>query len=143
MHIPENYLSPETCAVMTAAMVPVWAHAAKKVKEELPREKVTMLGTGAAFSFLVMMINGPLIGGTTGHAVGGVLAALLFGPGAACIGVSVALLLQALIFGDGGVLAFGANCFNMAFVLPYVGYFVYRTAAGTRSNLAEVNPLRK
>lgn len=143
MHIPENYLSPETCAVMTAAMVPVWAHAAKKVKEELPREKVTMLGTGAAFSFLVMMINVPLIGGTTGHAVGGVLVALLFGPGAACIGVSVALLLQALIFGDGGVLAFGANCFNMAFVLPYVGYFVYRTVAGFRGNLADVNPIRK
>jgi cobalt/nickel transport system permease protein len=72
-----------------------------------------------------MMFNVPLVGGTTGHAVGGTLIALLFGPDAACIAVSVALLLQAVIFGDGGILAFGANCFNMAFVLPYVGYFVY------------------
>jgi cobalt/nickel transport system permease protein len=125
MHIPENYLSPATCGVMTAAMVPVWAHAVKKVKVELPKEKVPLLGVGAAFSFLAMMFNVPLVGGTTGHAVGGTLIALLFGPNAACIAVSVALLLQALIFGDGGILAFGANCFNMAFVLPYVGYSLY------------------
>ena len=125
MHIPENYLSPATCGVMTVAMVPVWAHAIKKVKVELPKEKLPMVGVGAAFSFLAMMFNVPLVGGTTGHAVGGTLIALLFGPNAACLAVSVALLLQALIFGDGGILAFGANCFNMAFILPYVGYFIY------------------
>jgi cobalt/nickel transport system permease protein len=95
------------------------------VKTELPKEKIPLLGVGAAFSFLAMMFNVPLVGGTTGHAVGGTLIALLFGPNAACIAVSVALLLQAVIFGDGGILAFGANCFNMAFVLPYVGYFIY------------------
>ena len=126
MHIPENYLSPASCAVMGAAMIPVWIHAVKKTNEELPKEKIPLLGAGAAFSFLAMMFNVPLVGGTTGHAVGGTLIALLFGPNAACIAVSVALLLQAVIFGDGGILAFGANCFNMAFVLPYVGYFVYR-----------------
>jgi cobalt/nickel transport system permease protein len=125
MHIPENYLSPATCGVMTLAMVPVWTHAVKKVKVELPKEKFPMIGVGAAFSFLAMMFNVPLVGGTTGHAVGGTLIALLFGPDAACIAVSVALLLQAVIFGDGGILSFGANCFNMAFVLPYVGYFIY------------------
>ena len=122
MHIPENYLSPATCAVMTAAMLPVWTHAVKRVKLDLPKEKIPMVGVGAAFSFLAMMFNVPLVGGTTGHAVGGALIALLFGPDAACLAVSVALLLQAVIFGDGGILAFGANCFNMAFVLPYVGY---------------------
>jgi cobalt/nickel transport system permease protein len=125
MHIPENYLSPATCAVLTVAMVPVWVHAAKKVKEDLPKDKIPLVGVGAAFSFLAMMFNVPLVGGTTGHAVGGTLIALLFGPNAACIAVSVALLLQAVIFGDGGILAFGANCFNMAFVLPYVGYYIY------------------
>jgi cobalt/nickel transport system permease protein len=125
MHIPENYLSPATCGVMTAAMVPVWVHAVKKVKTELPKDKIPLIGVGAAFSFLAMMFNVPLVGGTTGHAVGGTLIALLVGPDAACIAVSVALLLQAVIFGDGGILAFGANCFNMAFVLPYVGYFIY------------------
>ncbi len=126
MHIPENYLSPSTCGVMTVAMVPVWAHAVKKVNAELPKDKIPLVGVGAAFSFLAMMFNVPLVGGTTGHAVGGTLIALLFGPDAACLAVSIALLLQAVIFGDGGVLAFGANCFNMAFVLPYLGYAVYK-----------------
>ena len=126
MHIPENYLSPASCAVMGAAMIPVWVHAVRKTNRTLPKEKLPLLGAGAAFSFLSMMFNVPLPGGTTGHAVGGTLIALLFGPDAACLAVSVALLLQAVIFGDGGILAFGANCFNMAFVLPYLGYAVYR-----------------
>lgn len=73
-----------------------------------------------------MMFNVPLPGGTTGHAVGGALIALLLGPEAATIAVSVALALQALLFGDGGVLSFGANCFNMAFVLPFVAAIVFR-----------------
>lgn len=130
MHIPENYLSPVSCAVMGAAMIPVWIHAVRKTNKEMPKEKIPLLGAGAAFSFLAMMFNVPLVGGTTGHAVGGTLIALLFGPNAACLAVSVALLLQALIFGDGGILAFGANCFNMAFILPYVGYGVYRLIKG-------------
>jgi cobalt/nickel transport system permease protein len=124
MHIPENYLSPQTCGVMTAAMVPVWGYAVRKVKIEISREKMPLLGVGAAFSFLGMMFNVPIPGGTTGHAVGGTLIALMLGPNAACIAVTIALLIQALLFGDGGILAFGANCFNMAFVLPYVGYGV-------------------
>lgn len=124
MHIPDNYLSPETCAVMTAAMIPVWAISIRKVKKEMTTQEIPMMGVGGAFSFLGMMFNIPLPGGTTGHAVGGTLIALLLGPYAACISVSVALLLQALIFGDGGILSFGANCFNMAFVLPFVGYAV-------------------
>ena len=126
MHIPENYLSPSTCAVLGAVMVPVWLLAIRKVKERVPQEKLPLLGIAAAFSFLAMMFNVPLPGGTTGHAVGGTLIAILFGPYAACLAVSVALLIQALFFGDGGILAFGANCFNMAFVLPCSGYFVYQ-----------------
>ena len=125
MHIPENYLSPQTCAVMGAAMLPVWLIAVSKVKKEIPRERLPLLGIGAAFSFLAMMFNLPLPGGTTGHAVGGVLLALLFGPWGACLAVSTALFVQALFFGDGGILAFGANCFNMAFVLPFAGYSIY------------------
>ena len=125
MHIPENYLSPATCAVMGAAMVPVWVHAVRRVNRDLPKEKMPLLGVGASFSFLSMMFNVPLPGGPTGHAVGGTLIAILFGPDAACIAISIALLLQAVIFGDGGILSFGANCFNMAFVLPYAGYGIY------------------
>lgn len=126
MHIPENYLSPQTCGALDVAMVPIWAYAAKKVGETVPKDKMPLLGVAAAFCFLAMMFNVPLPGGTTGHAVGGTLIAVLFGPWAACISVSVALILQAVLFGDGGVLAIGANCFNIAFVLPFVGYAVYR-----------------
>lgn len=134
MHIPENYLSPSTCAVLTAVMLPVWYHAVQKVKNDLPKEKLPLLGVGAAFSFLAMMFNVPLPGGTTGHAVGGTLAAILFGPHAACLAVSIALLLQAVIFGDGGILSFGANCFNMAFVLPYLGFALYKAIIGSFSS---------
>ena len=125
MHIPENYLSPGTCAVLTAAMAPVWYMSLQKVKKELPPEKLPLLGVAAAFSFLAMMFNIPLPGGTTGHAVGGTLIALLFGPYAACLSVSVALIVQAVFFGDGGILAIGANCFNMAFLLPFTGYYAF------------------
>lgn len=126
MHIPDNYLSPSTCVAMGAAMVPVWTISVRKVKAELKKVKIPLLGIGAAFSFLLMMFNIPLPGGTTGHAVGGVLLAILLGPYAACISVTVALLIQALLFGDGGILSFGANCFNIAFVLPFLGYFIYK-----------------
>ena len=115
MHIPDNYLSPQTDAVMAVAMVPVWVHCIKKVRATLDREHMAFLGICAAFSFLLMMFNVPLPGGTTGHAVG-----------AAAIAVSVALALQALLFGDGGILSFGANCFNMAFVLPFAAAIVFR-----------------
>jgi cobalt/nickel transport system permease protein len=111
---------------MAAAMVPVWAVAIKKVKKEVSKTKMPQLGIFAALSFLMMMFNVPLPGGTTGHAVGGTLVAILMGPSAACISVSVALMVQALLFGDGGILSFGANCFNMAFLLPYVGYYLYK-----------------
>jgi cobalt/nickel transport system permease protein len=68
----------------------------------------------------------PIPAGTTGHAVGGVLVAILLGPWAACIAITVALVVQALLFGDGGITAIGANCFNMAFVLPFAGYYIYK-----------------
>jgi cobalt/nickel transport system permease protein len=111
---------------MAAAILPAWIVSAKKVGKDLPKEKIPLLGIGAAFSFLIMMLNVPLPGGTTGHAVGGTLLAVLLGPYAACIAISVALLIQALVFGDGGILSFGANCFNMAFVIPFLGYAIYK-----------------
>jgi cobalt/nickel transport system permease protein len=110
---------------MGAVMLPIWAIAVKKVKNEITAKKIPLLGISAAFSFLIMMLNVPLPGGTTGHAVGATLVAILIGPFSAVIAVSIALLIQALLFGDGGILAFGANCFNMAFVIPFAGYFIY------------------
>jgi cobalt/nickel transport system permease protein len=125
MHIPDGYLSPQTCAALSAAMVPIWGVSAVKVREVVKRRDVPLLGIAAAFAFLMMMFNVPIPDGTTAHAVGAVIIAILLGPWAAVIAVSVALAIQALFFGDGGVLAFGANCFNMAFVMSFVGYGVY------------------
>jgi cobalt/nickel transport system permease protein len=130
MHIPDGYLGPITCGVSYAAMVPVWAIASRRVKKTLAAKQVPLLAIGAAFSFVIMMFNVPIPGGTTGHAVGAVLVAILLGPWAACIAVSVALVIQALLFGDGGITAIGANCFNMAFVLPFAGYYVYKLISG-------------
>jgi cobalt/nickel transport system permease protein len=137
MHIPENYLSPVSCAVMTAAMIPIWYHAAQKTGSTFPKEKIPFLGIGASFSFLGMMFNIPLVGGTTGHAVGGTLLAIMLGPNAACIAISIALLLQAVLFGDGGILSWGANCFNMAFILPFSGYAIYKLITRLYHNLTK------
>jgi cobalt/nickel transport system permease protein len=126
MHIPDNYLSPSTCAVLGTAMIPVWTLAVRKVKKEIPSEKIPLLGIGAAFSFLLMMFNVPIPGGTTAHALGATLLAILLGPWPASISITITLLIQALLFGDGGILAFGANCFNMAFAAPFAGYFIYK-----------------
>jgi cobalt/nickel transport system permease protein len=73
-----------------------------------------------------MMFNIPLPGGTMGHAVGGVLIAIAVGPWGAMLSITIALIIQALLFGDGGITAIGANCFNIAFVMPFTGYGVYR-----------------
>jgi len=126
MHIPDGYLGPATCGIFYAAMLPIWTIASKIVKKTLKARQVPLLAIGAAFSFVIMMFNVPIPGGSTGHAVGGVLVAILLGPWAACIAITVALVVQALLFGDGGITAIGANCFNMAFVLPFVGYYTYR-----------------
>jgi cobalt/nickel transport system permease protein len=77
-----------------------------------------------------MMFNIPVPGGTTGHAVGAAIVALLLGPWTAVVAVSVVLVIQALVFGDGGVTALGANCFNMAIVMPFISYWTFRIAKG-------------
>ena len=130
MHIPDGYLGPPTYLAAYAACAPLWAIAARRVKESLSTRRAPLLAIAAAFSFLVMMFNIPLPGGTTGHAVGGVLIAIAVGPWGALLSISIALVIQALFFGDGGITAIGANCFNMAVVMPFVGYYVYRLIAG-------------
>lgn len=139
MHIPDGYLGPVTCIAGFAAMVPVWAVASNKVKNNLNAKQVPLLAIGAAFSFVIMMFNIPIPGGTSGHAVGAVLVAILLGPWAATMAVSVALVIQAMLFGDGGITALGANCFNMAFILPFVGYTVYKII----SNKSSIESMRR
>jgi cobalt/nickel transport system permease protein len=107
-------------------MVPIWVIAGRRLRSTLSARRVPLLGIGAAFSFVIMMFNVPIPGGSTGHATGAPLIAILLGPWAAVLAVSVVLAVQAFLFGDGGVTALGANCFNMAFVMPFVSYGVYR-----------------
>jgi len=126
MHIPDGYLGPLTYGVMYAVTVPFWAVASWKMNRTLKAKQAPYLAIGAAFSFVIMMFNIPIFGGTTGHATGATLIAILIGPWAGVIAVSVALIIQALLFGDGGITAIGANCFNMAIAGVFVGYGVYR-----------------
>jgi cobalt/nickel transport system permease protein len=126
MHIPDGYLSPQTYLPLIGAFVAVVAVAVKKVKNEFSARNIPYLGMAAAFSFIIMMFNLPVPGGTTGHAVGSAVIAILLGPWAAIISVSVALIIQALVFGDGGITAIGANCFNMAIFMPFVAYYIFK-----------------
>jgi cobalt/nickel transport system permease protein len=130
MHIPDGYLSPVTCAVMFVVMLPFWYLGLKQLRQKLNARSAPLIALLAAFSFIIMMFNLPLPGGTTGHAVGGALAAIILGPGVASLAISIALIIQAFFFGDGGLLAIGANCFNMAVVLPYVSYAIYEAIGG-------------
>jgi cobalt/nickel transport system permease protein len=129
MHIPDGYLGPSTCAALFAGAAPFWAVALRRLRRSLHTRVIPRLSLFAAFAFVVMMFNIPLPGGTTGHATGAALAAIVLGPSAAILAVSVALVIQAVFFGDGGITAIGANCFNMAVVGSLVGYGVYRLVA--------------
>ncbi len=131
MHIPDGYLSPSTCAVTFAAAAPFWYVASRKVGRMLNTKAVPLISVVSAFCFTVMMFNLPLPGGTTGHAVGMGIAAIVLGPWAAMLAISIALLVQAVFFGDGGITAFGANALNMAIVGSLVAYGLYRLIAGT------------
>jgi cobalt/nickel transport system permease protein len=126
MHIPDGYLGPPTWIAGYAACAPLWAAAARRVGRDLDARRVPLLAVASAFSFLVMMFDIPLPGGSTGHAVGGVLIALAVGPWGAMLALSIALVVQALLFADGGITAIGANCFNIAFVMPFTGWLAYR-----------------
>ena len=139
MHIPDGYLSPVTCGVMYATSTPFWVVAVNRVRKVLTHRTVPVLALFSAFSFVLMMFNVPIPGGTTAHAVGATLLAIVLGPWPAVLGVSTALGIQALFFGDGGLLTFGANSFNMAIVMPLVGYFIYKVIS---SNSDALSPRR-
>ena len=140
MHIPDGYIGPQTYAPAYGIMAVVWAAVSARLKKTLSDRQIPLLALGSAFTFVVMMFNVPLPGGTTGHAVGAVLVAILLGPSAACVAVTIALVVQALLFGDGGITAIGANCFNMAFVMPFVGFGVYALLRGTSGRSSRMRP---
>lgn len=137
MHIPDGYISPATSGILYLSATPFWMIAADRVRRTIGGRTVPLLAIFSAFTFAIMMFNVPVPGGTTAHGVGGTLVAIVLGPWAAVITTSVSLIIQALFFGDGGITAIGANCFNMAVALPMTGYFVYRLIAGGSDMLSQ------
>jgi cobalt/nickel transport system permease protein len=100
--------------------------AINRIKAELASSRhIPYLAMAAAFAFLIQMFNIPIPGGTTGHAVGAGLIAIILGPWTATVAISVVIVVQALIFGDGGLTAVGANCLAMAVVMPFTTYAVF------------------
>jgi len=131
MHIPDGYISPATALAYWGGILPFWYIASQRLRRLLVGRTVPALALFSAFVFVVMMFNVPVPGGTTAHAVGSVLAAIVLGPWAAIVATSVALSVQALFFGDGGILAIGANCFILGVAMPLAGYGIYRLIAGS------------
>jgi cobalt/nickel transport system permease protein len=113
MYIPDGYLSPSTCASLYAASSPFWYIALRHVRQVLSSRTHSVAVHLRGISFVVMMFNLPLPGGTTCHAVGMAMAAITLRPWISIVSISLVLLVQALLFGDGAMTAYGANCFNM------------------------------
>jgi len=125
MHIPDGFVDGKTAlaaGVLAAAGLGV---ALRNVRRAFPPHRVPLIGLAAAFVFAAQMLNFPVAGGTSGHLIGAVLAAVLLGPSAAVLVMGTVLILQCFMFADGGVTALGANIFNMALVAPGVGYAVF------------------
>ena len=139
MHFPDGYLSPQTYIPLMGVFVVSAALAVKNVKKEVSARNIPYLGMAAAFSFIIMMFNLPIPGGTTGHAVGSAVIAILFGPWAATVAVSVAIIIQALIFGDGGITAIGANCFNMAVFMPFTAFYIFKLFCKNTSGKPQIS----
>jgi len=126
MHIPDGFLETRVWAPLAGISAGAIALASKKVSKDLDEKKVPLMGVLAAFVFAAQMVNFPIGGGTSGHLTGGVLIAAIVGPYAAILMMSTILILQALLFQDGGITALGANIFNMGIVNAGVGYITLK-----------------
>lgn len=138
MHIPDGFLSPGTWIPAWVASVGGLGWCLKRVKATLKERAVPLMGVTAAFIFAAQMLNFPVVGGTSGHLLGGVLAAVLLGPCAGALVLAIVLTAQCLIFQDGGLTALGANILNMSFIGTMGGYLVYasiRRATGGKGVL--------
>ena len=136
MHIPDGFLNPATCAGTALLAGAGLAVASRKVTSGWNDRTVPLLGVMSAFVFAGQMVNFPVAGGTSGHLLGGVLAAVLLGPHAAAMILTVVVAVQCLFFQDGGVTALGANVLNMALLGVYGGYAAFvlagKVAPGSR-----------
>jgi len=125
MHIPDGFLSTEIWVVMWIICISIIAYAVHKTNKHLGDKQIPLMGVLAAFIFAAQMLNVPIPPGTSGHMLGGVLAAVLLGPMTASLVMVCVFIVQAIIFQDGGVTTLGANIFNMGFLGTIVGYYSF------------------
>jgi cobalt/nickel transport system permease protein len=126
MHIPDGFLTLSVIIPTFIITIVFWAISIKKVK--LSEQQIPMMGLLTALFFAAMMMNYPIIGGTTAHLLGGAAIGLILGPFAGCISVSIILVLQAFLFGDGGLTALGANVLNMGVIGVFVPCIIFLVA---------------
>ena len=126
MHIPDGFLNTATSAVTWVAAAGGVSYGARRLTREMDEADAPLLGVTAAFIFAAQMMNFTVAGGTSGHLLGGALAAILLGPWAGMVAITAVLAVQALVFQDGGLLALGANALNMAIVGVLVAWLVYQ-----------------
>ncbi len=122
MHIPDGFLAPPVWATLDVAAIPVVGYFLRRTQRTFEQSRIPLLGVLGAFVFAAQMINFPIWAGTSGHLVGAALLALTLGPSAAVVVMTAILVVQCLVFQDGGLLALGANIFNMAIIGVLVGY---------------------
>ncbi len=128
MHIPDGFLNVATVATTCVVSAGGVGNAVRIANKKLGEKQVPLMGVLAAFIFAAQMLNFPIAGGTSGHLIGAALAAILLGPWAGVLIMSCVLIAQCLIFQDGGLLALGANIFNMGIIASFSGYYLYRLA---------------
>jgi cobalt/nickel transport system permease protein len=129
LHAPDGFVSVPVAIAMWIVTAIVVAYAVRQTNRTLDDRAVPLLGVMAAFIFAAQMFNFPVVGGTSGHLLGGVLAAVMLGPWAATLVMTAVVAVQGLLFQDGGLLIMGANIFNMGIVGTLGGYAVYRALA--------------
>ena len=125
LHIPDGFLSPGVYIICWILALFAVGLALRRTGREMGERQIPLMGVLAAFVFAAQMLNFPVAGGTSGHLIGGALAAILLGPWAAILVMTAVVGLQALLFQDGGLLVLGANILNMAVIAPVVGYAAY------------------
>lgn len=136
MHIPDGFLSAPVWAALDGAALPAAALVARRAQQSLDDRRIPLLGVMGAFVFAAQMINFPIAAGTSSHLLGGALLAIALGPCSASLVMIAILAIQALVFQDGGILALGANVFNMAIAGVFAAYLPYRLLSGFHRSLA-------
>ena len=125
MHIPDGFIDPQTSAIFAGISAVGVAAALKGARSQLDEKTAPLAGLTAVFIFAVQMLNFPVAAGTSGHLLGAVLAAVLVGPWAATLALTIVLLMQAFLFADGGLTALGLSVFNMSILAVWAGYGIF------------------